>query len=140
MSAAVLMQQWVQPEQTDGYGRRILADGTVEEETSVTASFVDGELVFGSQPAAWRRLGRCEPEVLSMLEAAIRDSGVLDMPAVPPPPGTTVAKARLSWTVALDGRRNELTLTDADLLRDPRLAAVDQAFQLAFAHSTAARS
>jgi hypothetical protein len=139
MSAEVLMQQWVQPAQEDGYGRRIMADGTVEEETTVTASFVDGELVYESQPARWRRLGRCEPKVLGMLEDAIRESGVLDMHAVPPSSGTTVAKARLSWTVALDGRRNELTLTDADLLREPRLAAVDQAFQLAFAHSTAAR-
>jgi hypothetical protein len=139
MSSDVLMQQWVEPAQEEPYGRRILQDGTVEEHSSVTASFVDGELVYESQPAEWRQLGHCEPEIQRMLEDAIRESGVLEMPAKPSLPGTTVAKARLIWTVALDGRSNELQLTDAHLLSDPRLAAVDEAFQLAFAHSTAAR-
>jgi hypothetical protein len=139
MSSEPLMQQWIEPAQGDAYGRRILADGSVEEQTSLTAAFVDGELAYESQPSQWRRLGRCEPEVQRMLEDAIRESGVLGMPAEPELPGTTVAKARLVWTVSLDGRSNRLTLTDAHLLGDPRLAAVDDAFQLAFAHSTAAR-
>jgi hypothetical protein len=139
MSSEVLMQQWVEPEQEAPFGRRILADGTVEEHSSLTASFVDRELVYETQPAEWRQLGRCEPEIQRMLEDAIRSSGVLEAAAESVPSGTTVAKARITWTVALDARRNELKLTDADLLRDPRLAAVDDAFQLAFAHSTAAR-
>jgi hypothetical protein len=61
------------------------------------------------------------------------------METVPPLPGTTVAKARLTWIVGLDGRSNQLTLSDAHLLADPSLAAVDDAFQLAYAQSTAAR-
>jgi hypothetical protein len=139
MSAEPLMEQRVEPAQGDGYARRISADGTVEEKTSVTASFEDGELVYASQTPEWREVGRCEPEVQRMLEDAIRESGVLEMATVPPLPGTTVAKARLTWIVGLDGRRNELTLTDAHLLVDSSLAAVDQAFQLAYAQSTAAR-
>jgi hypothetical protein len=121
-----LIEQWVQPAQGDGFGRRITADGTAEEHTSVTASYAGGDLVFESQPAEWRVVGRAAPEALQMLDAAIRDAADLEVPDLP---GTTVAKARITWTL---GAR-KLELTDAHLQIAPALAALDQAFQLTFA-------
>jgi hypothetical protein len=123
---SMLMEQWVQPAQGDGYGRRVAADGTAEEHTSVTASFADGEMTYGTQTAEWRVVGRAAPEAVKMLEAALRDAADLEVPDLP---GTTVAKARITWTL---GART-LELTDAHLALDPRLAAIDQALQLTFA-------
>lgn len=125
---SVLMQQWVRPAQGDPYGRRISSDGTAEEHASSTADFEAGELVHSAQEARWREVGRAGPEALGHLEAAIAATPL----EVPDLPGTTVAKAELTWTL---GER-ELHFTDAHLQLAPGLAALDEAFQLVFAHAT----
>ena len=123
------MQQWIQPAQEAPYGRRIGVDGKVEELTGLTASFQEGELRYAEQTAEWREVGTAGPEALGHLEAVIATSPL----EVPELPGPTVAKAELTWTV---GER-EIRLTDAHLQIAPALAALDEAFQLVYAHATA---
>ena len=135
---SALMEQWARPEQGEPMGRRIQPDGTVEEHAAATASFKDGELVYTDQEPRWRTLATAGPEVVAMLEQAIRDSGLLDSGSPDTAAGTTVAKTALTWTLALDGKQCEVEFTDAELHAQPELAALDEAFQLAFAQATAA--
>ena len=134
----VLVQQWVRTEQSDPFGRRVRADGTVEECSSATAELVDGEWRFGTQPLRWREVARLDPQALEGLRATIRSLGVLDLPPAIEPEGTLVAKAEQTWTVALDGRRHEVTYPGMGLEREPALAALDQALQVAVAQARSA--
>jgi hypothetical protein len=133
----VLVQQWVVQEQGDPFGRRVREDGTVEECTSATAAFEDGEWRMGTQPLAWREVGRLGPEALDGLRGQIRALGLLggDGDGAGEPKGTHVAKAVQTWTVALDGRRREHAVAGAGLGSAPALAKLDEALQMALARA-----
>ena len=133
--ADVLVEQWVTAEQSDPFGRRVRADGTAEECTSTTAEFVDGALRFGSQPLRWRKVAQLDEAALEALRTAIRQLGVLELPEPLEHPGNLVAKAEQVWTVALDGRRHQVSFPGAGLDRAPALARLDEALQLAIAQA-----
>lgn len=125
------MQQWVERPQDDPWGRRVFADGRVEECSSATAAFVDDEWRFGSRELGWRPLTRLRPESIERLRAVIRDSGVLDLPAEIEPAGTVIGGSDQAWTVALDDRRAQVKLLGLSPDRVPALSKLDTALQLA---------
>jgi hypothetical protein len=131
----VLVQQWVTTEQGDPFGRRVRTDGTAEECSSATAELVDGEWRFGSRPLEWRQVAQLDETALEGLRAAIRQLGVLELPATLDPTGQMIAKVEQVWTVALDGRRHQVAFPGAGLERAPALARLDEALQLALAQA-----
>jgi hypothetical protein len=133
--ADVLVQQWVTAEQDEPFGRRVRADGTTEECSGATAELVDGEWRFGTQPLEWRSVARLAEPALEGLRAVIRESGVLDLPERIEPSGTVVAKVSQTWTVAVDGRRHQVSFAGAGLDRAPALKRLDEALQLAIAQA-----
>ena len=125
------MQQWVERPPADPWGRRLLADGRVEEYSSATAAFAGGEWRIGSQELGWRPLTRLRPDAVERLRAVIRDSGVLELPAEVEPAGTVIGGSDQEWTVALDDRRVQVRLLGVSPDRVPELSALDTALQLA---------
>ena len=122
----VLVQQWAVPAQGDPFGRRVRQDGTVEECSSATASFTDGEWTFGEQTLEWRRVAQLEGRALDEIRALARDlaSARGDAPM-------EIAKAEQVWTVVLDGRRREVRTGT----RDHAAIALDRALQIAIAEA-----
>lgn len=126
----VLIQQWAEPAQGDPFGRRLRADGTIEECSGATAEFVDGEWSFGTQTLAWRRVAQLgDDAVATLLDTARR---LLTLPERRP--GTRILKAEQTWTLVLEGRREELTVTGDE----PEVTELDRALQLAAARSAEA--
>jgi hypothetical protein len=122
----VVLQQWAERAQGDPFGRRVRADGTVEECTSATAAFEDGEWRFGTQPLEWRTVTRLEPVTVEGLRAQARD-----LLSLPPATGMHITKTVQTWTVVLDGERHEVE-TDGT---EEAVIALDRALQLAVAEA-----
>jgi hypothetical protein len=124
--ADVVLQQWAEPAQGDPFGRRVHGDGTVEDCTSATAAFEDGEWRFGSQPLEWRPVTRLDPAVVEGLQEQARA-----LLTLPPPTGMRITKAVQTWTVVLDGERHEVETDGVE----EAVIALDQALQLAVAEA-----
>ena len=122
----VVLQQWAEPAQGDPFGRRVRADGTVEECLSATAAFEDGEWRFGTQPLEWRRVTALADDDLAPLLDRARA-----LLSLPPATGTRITKAVQTWTIVLDGERREVE-TDGT---EAAVTALDQALQLAIAEA-----
>jgi hypothetical protein len=122
----VVLQQWAEPAQGDPFGRRVRADGTVEECLSATAAFEDGEWRFGTQPLEWRDVTRIGADGVARLLEQARA-----LLALPPATGMRITKAVQTWTVVLDGERREV---EADGTEDA-VVALDQSLQLAVAEA-----
>jgi hypothetical protein len=122
----VLLQQWAVPAQGDPFGRRVRADGTVEECSSATAEFVDGEWRFGTRPLEWRTVARLGEAALAELRDKARALLELD-----PPHGMRIAKAEQTWTLVFDGERHEVTVTGSE----PAVSELDRSLQLAIAQA-----
>ncbi len=124
--ADVVLQQWAEPAQGDPFGRRVHADGTVEECSSATAAFEDGEWRFGTQPLEWREVTRVGTDAVARLLEQARA-----LLALPPATGMRITKAVQTWTVVVEGERHEV---EADGTEDA-VVALDQSVQLAVAEA-----
>ena len=123
----VLVQQWAVPAQGDPFGRRVRQDGTVEECSSATASFTDGEWSFGAQELEWRVVAQLQGRALDEIRALARDLASARGGGA----GMEIAKAEQIWTVVLDGERREVRTGT----RDHAAIALDRALQLAIAEA-----
>jgi hypothetical protein len=133
----LLVEQRVERPQEDPYAKRVDRDGSVYEYTSVTAAYEDGQWRFGTQPLEWRPLARLAPEAVRELEDAIREAGVVDLPARHVPEGTSIGGSNVVWTVELDGRRHTVTLVGVGGEQPAPFAGLDRLLQLEIARAVA---
>ena len=123
----VLVQQWAVPAHGDPFGRRVRQDGTVEECSSASVSFADGQWTSGTQTLEWRQVARLEGRALDEIRALSRDLTV----ARGGDAGAEIGADALTWTVVLDGQRRQVRTGT----RDHAAIALDRALQLAIAEA-----
>jgi hypothetical protein len=121
--------------QVDPFARSVTRDGHVYDYTSATASFVDGQWQFGTKPLEWEEVATLPEEDVRELEELIERERILDLPGEFLPPGTSIGRADVTWTVRADGRVHTIRLLGVDVSQVPQLAALDRALQIAIARA-----
>ena len=109
----VLLAQLIERPQEDPYERRVLANGTYEERTSVKTEFVDGEMKFSTKPLRWAKLADLNESDLKEVAAAIERAHFAELAGEHRPEGTAIGGSNVTWTAAVAGTTEKVVLRAA---------------------------
>lgn len=108
---------------------RFYADGRVEEYSDQVMRFENDQIVTHQQPLEWRPLTKLSDEELDSLKDAVRQSGILSLPAQVGNPNQVQDGAVAEWYARLGERENRVAAWEPEASENPGLKELSVAIQ-----------